>query len=231
MPIFGYDVADYRDISPEYGSLEDFNRLVAEANNRNIRVVMDMVMNHTSDENTWFVQSRLSRTDPYRDWYVWRDGKDETATSPGEPPNNWGEYGHSSWVRDEKTRQYYYHHFSPHQPDLNWYNPAIEQGFKEITSYWQKLGVAGFRFDAIGTLFEDASFRDEPAALDVSGKPILDAEGLPVLQHLAYRLPRQPELPCCRPPAHPFHQHRPPNPRVQFHRLHASGIPQKTRLL
>jgi alpha-glucosidase len=181
---FGYDVADYRDISPEYGSLEDFNRLVAEANKRSIRVVMDMVMNHTSDENTWFVQSRSSRMDPYRDRYVWRDGKDETATSPGEPPNNWGGYGHSSWAWDEKTRQYYYHHFSPHQPDLNWYNPAIEQEFKEITSYWLKLGVAGFRFDAIGTLFEDANFTDEPVALDVNGKPILDAEGHPALQHV-----------------------------------------------
>lgn len=179
---YGYDVADYRDISPEYGSLADFNQLVAEAKKRNIRVIMDMVMNHTSDENTWFVQSRSSRTDPYRDWYVWRDGKAETATSPGEPPNNWGGYGRSSWEWDPETRQYYYHHFSVHQPDLNWYNPAVEQEFKEITGYWLKLGVAGFRFDAIGTLFEDPNFEDEPMARDKSGKPILDAQGHPVLE-------------------------------------------------
>jgi alpha-glucosidase len=179
---YGYDVADYRDISPEYGSLGDFDKLVAEAKKRNIRVIMDMVMNHTSDENAWFVQSRSSRTDPYRDWYVWRDGKGETADSQGGPPNNWGGYGHSSWVWDAKTRQYYYHHFSPHQPDLNWYNPAIEEEFKEITAYWLERGVAGFRFDAISTLFEDPSYSDEDVMKDKDGKPILDAEGHPRLE-------------------------------------------------
>jgi alpha-glucosidase len=179
---FGYDVADYRDISPEYGSLDDFNRLMAEAKKRNIRIILDMVMNHTSDESSWFVQSRSSRTDPYRDWYVWRDGKGETATSQGAPPNNWGMFGRSSWEWDPRRRQYYYHHFSVHQPDLNWYNPAIEQQFKEITSYWLNLGVAGFRFDAIETLFEDPNFEDEPLAQDKDGKPILDPLGHPMLQ-------------------------------------------------
>ncbi len=179
---YGYDVADYRDINPEYGSLADFNHLVAEAKRRNIRVIMDMVMNHTSDENTWFVQSRSSRADPYRDWYVWRDGKGETATSQGGPPNNWGGYGRSSWEWDPTSRQYYYHHFSVHQPDLNWYNPAIEQEFKEITAYWLKLGVAGFRFDAIGTLFEDPTYSDEAPLLDKNGKPVLDSHGHPMLQ-------------------------------------------------
>lgn len=179
---FGYDVADYRDNSPEYGSLADFKRLVAEAKKRNVRVIMDMVMNHTSDENTWFVQSRSSRTDPYRDWYVWLDGKGETATSRGGPPNNWGAYGRSSWEWDPKTRQYYYHHFSVHQPDLNWYNPMIEQEFKEITAYWLKLGVAGFRFDAVGTLFEDPTYSDEAVQRDKNGKPVLDSKGHPVLQ-------------------------------------------------
>jgi alpha-glucosidase len=179
---YGYDVADYRDVSPEYGSLDDFNRLIAEAKKRKIRVILDMVMNHTSDENAWFVQSRSSRTDPYRNWYVWRDGKGETATSQGAPPNNWGGFGRSSWEWDPKTRQYYYHHFSVHQPDLNWYNPAIEQEFKEIASYWLQLGVAGFRFDAIETLFEDPNFEDEQPALDKNGKPVLDRLGHPMMQ-------------------------------------------------
>jgi alpha-glucosidase len=179
---FGYDVADYRDISPEYGSIQDFNRMVAEAKKRNIRVIMDMVMNHTSDENAWFVQSRSSRTEPYRDWYVWRDGKGETADSRGEPPNNWGGFGRSSWEWDPTSRQYYYHHFSVHQPDLNWYNPAIKAEFKDILGYWLKLGVAGFRFDAIETLFEDPNFEDEPPALDKDGKPLLDPLGHPRMQ-------------------------------------------------
>lgn len=179
---FGYDVADYRDISPEYGSLDDFNRLVAEAKKRHIRVIMDMVMNHTSDENAWFVQSRSSRTDPYRNWYVWHDGKGETATSQGAPPNNWGAFGRSSWEWDPMTRQYYYHHFSVHQPDLNWYNPAIEREFKEIVSYWLNLGVGGFRFDAIETLFEDPNLQDEEPLLDENGKPVLDPAGHPRLQ-------------------------------------------------
>lgn len=178
----GYDVADYRDISPEYGSLDDFNRLIAEAKKRNIRVIMDMVMNHTSDENAWFVQSRSSRTDPYRNWYVWHDGKGETASGQGAPPNNWGAFGRSSWEWDPKTRQYYYHHFSVHQPDLNWYNPAIEQEFKEIVSYWLKLGVGGFRFDAIQTLFEDPNLQDEAPLLDKEGKPVLDPSGHPRLE-------------------------------------------------
>jgi alpha-glucosidase len=179
---YGYDVADYRDISPEYGSIENFNRLIAEAKTRNIRVIMDMVMNHTSDENAWFVQSRSSRKDPYRDWYVWRDGKGVTADSQGAPPNNWGGFGRSAWEWDSQTRQYYYHRFSPHQPDLNWYNPAIKQEFMDIVGYWLKLGVAGFRFDAIETLFEDPNFEDEAVKKDKDGKPILDPLGHPRLQ-------------------------------------------------
>jgi len=176
----GYDVSDYRDISPEYGTMADFERLMAEANKRHIRVIMDMVMNHTSDMNAWFVQSRSSRTDPYRDWYVWRDGKGETATDPGGPPNNWGFFNHSSWTWDEVTRQYYYHAYSAHQPDLNWYNPAVHEEFKDILGYWLKLGVAGFRFDAVGALYEDPSFADEVPARDKNGKPLLDMLGHPM---------------------------------------------------
>ncbi len=130
---FGYDISDYENIDPQYGTLADFDQLVAEANKRHIRIIMDMVMNHTSDKHKWFIESRSSRTNPYRDWYVWHDGKGETATDKGEPPNNWqSDFGHSAWEWDEKTRQYYYHKFYIQQPDLNWNNPKVHQAFKDI---------------------------------------------------------------------------------------------------
>ena len=181
---FGYDISDYRAIDPQYGTMADFNRLAAEAEKRHIRVVMDMVMNHTSDQHHWFLESRSSRTNPYRDWYVWRDGKGETATSPGEPPNNWESlFGHSAWQWDAKTRQYYYHKFYIQQPDLNWYNPKVHQAFKDIISFWLERGVAGFRFDAITTLFEDPSLADEKVIKGKDGKPLINAFGDPVLDN------------------------------------------------
>jgi len=174
---FGYDVSDYFNINPEYGTLEDFDLLVSEAKKRHIRIIMDMVMNHTSNEHPWFIASRSSRDNPYRSWYVWRDGKGETATDKGQPPNNWGAFGRSPWEWDEKTRQYYYHHFSVQQPDLNWYNPEVKQMFRNITEFWLKRGIAGYRFDAIGGLFEDPTYEDEAVAKDQNGKPIIDAHG------------------------------------------------------
>lgn len=179
---FGYDISDYRAIDPKYGTMADFDRLVREAGRRHIRVIMDMVMNHTSDQHRWFLESRSSRTNPYRDWYVWRDGKGETANSPGEPPNNWESYfGHSAWQWDAKTRQYYYHKFYIQQPDLNWYNPKVHQAFKDIISFWLQRGVAGFRFDAITTLFEDPNLTDEGVVKGKDGKPLINAFGDPVL--------------------------------------------------
>jgi alpha-glucosidase len=175
---FGYDVSDYEKIDPQFGTLADFDHLVAEANKRHIRVLMDMVMNHTSDQHKWFLESRSSRTNPYRDWYVWRDGKGETATSKGEPPNNWqSDFGHSAWQWDETTRQYYYHKFYIQQPDLNWNNPKVHQAFKDILAFWLKRGVGGFRFDAITTLFEDPQMRDEEPLLDKNGHTYLNAYG------------------------------------------------------
>src|SRR5208337_4280639 len=148
---FGYDISDYKNIDPQYGTLADFDRLVAEAKKRQIRVIMDMVMNHTSDRHEWFLESRSSRENPYRDWYMWRDGKGETATDKGAPPNNWQSlFGHSAWQWDEKTRQYYYHKFYAEQPDLNWNNPAVHKAFQDIVKFWLQRGVECFRRTATG---------------------------------------------------------------------------------
>jgi len=175
---FGYDISDYENIDPQYGTLKDFDHLVAEADKRHIRIIMDMVMNHTSDKHKWFLESRSSRNNPYRDWYMWHDGKGETATSKGEPPNNWqSDFGHSAWEWDEKTRQYYYHKFYIQQPDVNWNNPKIHQAFKDIIAFWLKRGVGGFRFDAITTLYEDPEMRDEDVLLDKNGKSYLNDYG------------------------------------------------------
>ncbi len=175
---FGYDISDYENIDPQYGTLADFDRLVAAADKRHIRIIMDMVMNHTSDQHKWFLESRSSRDNPYRDWYVWRDGKGETATSPGEPPNNWqSDFGHSAWEWDPKTRQYYYHKFYIQQPDVNWDNPKIHEAFRNIISFWLQRGVGGFRFDAITTLFEDPQMRDEDVLKDKNGNSFKNAYG------------------------------------------------------
>jgi alpha-glucosidase len=175
---FGYDISDYQNIDPKYGTLADFDRLVAEANKRHIRVIMDMVMNHSSDKHKWFLESRSSRTSPYRDWYVWRDGKGETATDKGQVPNNWQSvFGHSAWEWDEKTHQYYYHKFYIQQPDLNWNNPKVHEAFKDIVKFWLKRGVGGFRFDAITTLFEDPNWTDDEEQKDKDGKTFLNAYG------------------------------------------------------
>jgi alpha-glucosidase len=179
---FGYDISEYENIDLRYGTLKDFDLLVSEARKRRIRVIMDMVMNHTSDKHKWFIESRSSRDNPYRDWYVWHDGKGETSTNKGGPPNNWQSYfGHSAWQWDEKTRQYYYHKFYLQQPDLNWNNPKVHEAFKDIIDFWLKRGVAGFRFDAITTLFEDPKLADEGIVKDKDGKPVINAYGDPKL--------------------------------------------------
>jgi len=155
---FGYDVSDYSAIDPLYGTLADFDRLVSEAKKRDIRVIMDFVPNHTSDQHPWFKESRSSRTNPKRDWYIWRDGK-----GPGEPPNNWQSwFGHSAWKFDPTTNQYYYHHFYTEQPDLNWRNPQVRKAMYDAMRFWLDRGVAGFRIDAVSRLFEDPNLHDDP---------------------------------------------------------------------
>ncbi|HTB98991.1 MAG TPA: alpha-glucosidase [Terracidiphilus sp.] len=160
---YGYDISDYTAIDPVYGSMADFDNLVAEAKKRNIRVIMDYVINHTSDQNPWFLESRSSRTNPKRDWYVWHDGKGETAADKGMVPNNWQSwFGGSAWQWDEKTRQYYYHYFYVQQPDLNWRNPEVHAAMDGVLDFWMKRGVAGFRIDAVSRLFEDPNLHDDP---------------------------------------------------------------------
>jgi len=155
---FGYDISDYEAIDPQYGTMGDFDRLLREAHQRNIRVIMDQVLNHTSDEHKWFIESRSSRTNPKRDWYIWRDGK-----GPGQPPNNWqSDFGHSAWKFDPQTGQWYYHKFYAEQPDLNWRNPAVRKAVYDMIRFWLRKGVDGFRLDAITTLFEDPNLADEP---------------------------------------------------------------------
>jgi alpha-glucosidase len=155
---FGYDVSDYENIDPQYGTLADFDRLVSEGQKRGIRIIMDFVMNHTSDRHPWFVDSRSSKTAAKRDWYVWRDGN-----GPQQPPNNWiSTFGGSAWKWDPTTTQFYYHYFYAEQPDLNWRNPAVKQAMFDTTRFWYKRGVAGFRLDAVDTLYEDPQLKDNP---------------------------------------------------------------------
>ncbi len=155
---FGYDVSDYVNIDPMYGTLQDFDHVANSAKERGIRIIMDLVMNHSSDQHKWFLDSKSSRTSAYRDWYVWRDGK-----GSNQPPNNWlSTFGHSAWTFDSKTSQWYYHFFYPEQPDLNWRNPAVENAMFDVTRWWYKRGVSGFRLDAVDTLYEDPKLADNP---------------------------------------------------------------------
>ena len=188
---FGYDISNYVAIDPVYGTMADFDKLIAEAKKRNIRVIMDFVMNHTSDKHPWFIESASSRTNPKHDWYVWRDGK-----GPGQPPNNWQSgFGHSAWEFDPKRNQYYYHHFYIQQPDLNWDNPKVKAAMFDAARFWLKRGVAGFRLDAVDTLFEDPQLRDEEVIKDNDGKPKVNAFGDPVLdQSLTVNLPKLHEV-------------------------------------
>ncbi len=158
MADFGYDVSDYCGVHPMFGTLDDFDRLVAEAHRRNLRVILDFVPNHTSDLHPWFQESRSSRDNPKRDWYLWRD-----PAPDGGPPNNWlSHFGGGGWEWDEETGQYYYHGFLKEQPDLNWRNPDVRRAMHENLRFWLRRGVDGFRVDVIWLLIKDDQFRDNP---------------------------------------------------------------------
>jgi alpha-glucosidase len=158
MKDFGYDVADYCSVDPRFGTLDDFDRLVREARRRGIRIIIDLVLNHTSDQHPWFRQARSSRTAPERDWYYWADG-----TSLWRPPSNWNaRFGGSSWTWDRGSRQYYLHSFLAHQPDLNWRNPALRAKMYDVMRFWLGRGVQGFRLDAINWLGKDVRWPNNP---------------------------------------------------------------------
>ena len=158
MKDFGYDVSDYCDIAPAFGTLADFDRLVEEAHRRGLKVVLDFVPNHTSDQHAWFLESRSSRDNPCRDWYIWRD-----PAPGGGPPNNWlSVFGGGAWEWDVRTGQYYYHAFLKEQPDLNWRNPAVREAMYDVVRFWLDRGVDGFRIDVLWHLIKDEQFRDDP---------------------------------------------------------------------
>lgn len=171
---FGYDISDYENIDPQYGTLEDFDRLQGAARQRGVRIILDMVLNHTSDQHKWFIESASSRDNPKADWYVWNSGIPADSSGAGEfqkrnehdgvvPPNNWESFfGGSAWEWVPARRQFYYHKFYKQQPDLNWRNPAVEAAMFDVMKFWLRRGVAGFRLDAIPELFEDAQLRNEP---------------------------------------------------------------------
>jgi alpha-glucosidase len=158
MADFGYDVADYCGIDPIFGTLGDFDRLLAAVHGRGLKLILDFVPNHTSDRHPWFIESRSSITNAKRDWYIWRDPNPD-----GCPPNNWvSEFGGPAWTFDEASGQYYYHAYLPQQPDLNWRNPAVRDVMLDVLRFWLQRGVDGFRVDAIHHLFEDSQLRDNP---------------------------------------------------------------------
>ena len=158
MADFGYDVSDYTGIDPMFGTLEDFDRLLREVHARGMKLIMDLVPNHTSDLHPWFVESRSSRENPKRNWYIWADAK-----PGGGPPNNWlSEFGGIGWEWDEPTGQYYYHRYTREQPDLNWRNPEVRAAFYEVMRFWLDRGVDGFRVDAAKNVIKDEQLRDNP---------------------------------------------------------------------
>jgi alpha-glucosidase len=160
MADYGYDVSDYRDVDPMFGTLADFDALVAGAHERGIRVIVDFVPNHTSDQHPWFTSSRSGREDPKRDWYVWAD-----PAPDGGPPNNWRSSFRRvgpAWTFDERTGQYYLHSFLPEQPDLNWWNPQVREAMDDVLRFWLDRGVDGFRIDVAHKMAKDPELADNP---------------------------------------------------------------------
>ena len=158
----GYDIADYYDIDPMFGTLSDFDRLLEGVHERGMRLVMDLVVNHSSDEHPWFVESRSSRENPKRDWYIWRDPRPGfVGGEAGAQPNNWGSFfSGSAWAWDESTGQYYLHLFHRKQPDLNWENPHVRAAVYRMMNWWLDRGVDGFRMDVINLISKDPGLPD-----------------------------------------------------------------------
>jgi alpha-glucosidase len=158
MADFGYDISDYRDVDPLFGTLDDLDALVEQAHARGVRVILDLVPNHTSDEHPWFVESRSSRDSAKRDWYIWRDPRPD-----GSEPNNWpSHFGGPAWALDEATGQFYLHLFHRKQPDLNWHNPEVRAAMYDVMRFWLDRGIDGFRIDVLWLLAKDQTFADSP---------------------------------------------------------------------
>lgn len=155
----GYDISDYCNVAPEYGTLEDFKTFLAESHKRNLRVILDLVLNHTSDEHPWFVESKSSRDNPKADWYVWMDT----------PPNNWQScFDGEAWTYSPERDQYYYHYFMKQQPDLNWHNPEVKKAMWDVIRFWLDMGVDGYRLDALGTIFEDPALTPHTVPMNLA---------------------------------------------------------------
>ena len=158
MADFGYDICDYRAVDPLFGTLGDLDRLIADVHGRGLKLILDLVPNHTSDQHRWFKESRSARDNPWRDWYIWHDAKPD-----GSAPNNWlANFGGSAWEWDEATGQFYYHAYLREQPDLNWRNPEVRAAMFEVMRFWLDRGVDGFRVDVLWHLIKDDQFRDNP---------------------------------------------------------------------
>jgi alpha-glucosidase len=161
MADFGYDISDYTDIHPLFGTLSDFDELLAEIHNRGMKLILDFVPNHSSNQHPWFIESRSSKNNPKRNWYIWKDAKPD-----GSAPNNWlAAFGGSAWEWDEHTQQYYYHAFLKEQPDLNWRNPEVQRAMLDVMRFWLDRGVDGFRVDVMWHMIKDEQFRDNPPNL------------------------------------------------------------------
>lgn len=193
---FGYDVSNYVDIDPKHGTLADYDRLVEESHKRGIRVILDLVLNHTSDQHPWFQESRKGRDNPYSDWYIWRDAKPD-----GSLPNNWEAiFGTPGWQWDPVRKQYYYHMFYPQQPDLNWRNPEVRKACLDVVRFWLDRGADGFRLDVFSNYFKDEELRDNPPAIGLRAfdrqKHIYDSnrpEMIPLLRELRQLLDSYPD--------------------------------------
>lgn len=167
----GYDISNYRAIMKEFGTMEDFDVLLKEAHKRNIKIVMDLVVNHTSDEHQWFKESRKSKNNKYRDYYIWRNGKN------GQPPNNWGSFfSGSAWQYDKSTDMYYLHLFSKKQADLNWENPEVRKEVFDMMKWWLDKGIDGFRMDVISLIAKDITTDDKDSKANVLSEPNINAE-------------------------------------------------------
>lgn len=184
MADFGYDVSDYTGIDALFGTMEDFDQLLEEVHKRDMKLLLDFVPNHSSSEHPWFLESKKSKDNPKRDWYIWKD-----PAADGDPPTNWQSvFGGSAWEYDEKTGQYYYHAFLKEQPDLNWRNPEVQKAMMNVLRFWLEKGVDGFRVDVMWHMIKDDQFRDNPP------NPDYTEDQSPYEQHLQTYTTDQPEV-------------------------------------